>query len=79
MSLIDWRRPWYPGALILGALPFEGHLYPDCEELLEVRPDPVEGAGWLDLRDPACCSGCLYRHDPKLHRELHPDEYEDAA
>lgn len=76
-AVLYWVRPWFPGALVHNLPVFEGHISPKCERLMESRPDPVEGAGWLDTRDGACCSECLYAYDPKLHATLHADEYED--
>lgn len=51
----DWIRPWYPGGHV-------GHLSPNCLELLQVEPEPREGAGWLDLRTNDTCRACLDQH-----------------
>ena len=81
----DMIRPWYPGGDDIRLttthrrMVLVGHLYADCEELLRVDPEPKEGAGWLDPRQPGTCQGCLYRHDPKLHAEIFGDDDEDAA
>lgn len=77
MSIADLIRPWYPGALVHNVPVFEGHLFPACGRLLEARSEPVQGAGWLNLRDGATCSDCLYVYDPKLHAEIHTEECDD--
>lgn len=54
-ATIHWIRPWYPAGL-------EGHIYPDCQVLLEVVSDPVEGSGWLDPAKGGVCGVCAVRH-----------------
>ena len=60
----DWVRPWYPGVVDAYSGRIEGHLFPDCEDLLRVQPDPQEGAGWLDPDAGDVCTTCLNR-DPE--------------
>lgn len=71
-----WIRPWYPGeGPIFGTGgQFIGHIYPDCEHLLRIHPEPQPGAGWLDPRQGPVCPPCLHRHDPKLHAELFSED-----
>ena len=68
-------RPWYPGRVSGGV--FTGHLSPDCEDLLRDRPEPQEGAGWLDPRDGNTCKGCIHDHDPKLYAAIFGDDEDD--
>lgn len=63
VAWLNWIRPWYVGAVILGSGQFEGHIYPDCERLLRVDSEPREGAGWLDPSQGPICRSCQKRHD----------------
>ena len=56
----DWIRPWYPGHVPAHSTTgqFEAHIDADCERLRQVRPEPVEGCGWLDPDDPLACKSC---------------------
>lgn len=66
MSVIDWIRPWYPGHVPVHGFPggfYVGHIFADCEELLKVRTDVIEGTGWLDPNQPDVCEPCLERHN----------------
>jgi hypothetical protein len=80
-----WIRPWWPGGIDMAAtgwgpdLVVIGHLYADCDDLLDVEADPREGAGWLDPRKPGTCEVCLHRHDPELYAEIFGDEEDDKA
>lgn len=60
-----WIRPWFPGHVPVDSLQgqFVGHIYADCEDLLQVRPEPVEGCGWLDPDDPLICKSCRSRYE----------------
>lgn len=79
-AITDWIRPWYPGRIPIYGVNngyFEGHIFPDCEELLLIRSAPVEGAGWLDPRQGNVCRSCLAHHNPQLHAEIFGDDDED--
>jgi hypothetical protein len=73
-----WIRPWYPGEIPFraGKGHFVGHIYADCEDLLRIRPEPQEGAGWLDPRKGPMCESCLLRYDPQLHAAVFGDDDE---
>ncbi|WP_433516465.1 hypothetical protein ACQP2T_13385 [Nonomuraea sp. CA-143628] len=77
---VSWIRPWYSGGVDVAAsgtaghIVMVGHLYADCDDLLDVEADPREGAGWLDPRQPGTCPTCLYRHDPTLYAEIFGEE-----
>lgn len=48
----EWIRPWYPTG-------WEGHISPDCPELLKWVSEPVEGPGWLDPNQGINCTTCI--------------------
>lgn len=83
-NVAAWIRPWYPGGEDVGAGRFGqapvfiGHVYANCEALLDVDADPREGAGWLDPHQPGTCQACLYRHDPKLYADIFGDDEGDT-
>lgn len=71
--MTDWIRPWYPVGPGV-----EDHLYPDCENLLQLVSEPREGSGWLDPRRGEVCRDCLHRYDPALHKEIFEPPMWDA-
>lgn len=68
-AIARWIRPWYPGEVRMDTGLLMGHLDPACPDLLAVRPEVVEGSGWLDPFAGDICSPCLLAHDPKMHAE----------
>lgn len=75
-----WIRPWFPAGVSVrettahrGCV-IEGHLFDDCEALLERVLEPVEGAGWMDPRGAGACEDCIERYDADLASELYHDE-----
>lgn len=51
-AALEWIRPWFPAG-------WEGHVAADCPDLLKRVSEPVEGAGWLDVKQGVICVTCV--------------------